>query len=104
LEVTSLGFIDHSSLDELFMKLNYNKIPINILRKLGETSLRCPYFIFCYRHKTWLTDTCDHKRRLHRGGGIFAPVLSKVPGQEYHLPRYYLGVIIALLTVYLLPY
>ena len=24
-----------------------------------------------------------HRRRLHRGNGIFAPVLSKEPGQEY---------------------
>ena len=55
-------------------------------------------------YATQLLDMHAHRRRLHQGGGIFAPVLSKVPGQEYHLPRYYLGVVITLLTVYLLPY
>lgn len=26
----------------------------------------------------------EHRRRLHRGYGKFAPVLSKVPGQKQH--------------------
>ena len=30
-----------------------------------------------------IVDLDIHRRRLHRGDGIFAPVAFKLPGQEY---------------------
>lgn len=51
LEITSLGFVGKSS-KEFSTFLKQNNININ-MNKLCEVSLRCSYYIYCRRNKSW---------------------------------------------------
>ena len=48
-EVTSLGFVHYIDLKKFFMSLFMHNLTDVCVRKLGEISLRCSYFIFCCR-------------------------------------------------------
>ncbi len=52
-EVSSLGFIPLSSLTKFCRDIGIPTYPPASLRRMGEMSLRCSYFIFCTRHKPW---------------------------------------------------
>jgi hypothetical protein len=59
LEVTSLGFVNDLNLNKFCTNLLMPSFSKDTVRKLGEISLRCSYFIFCCRHKDWPTDVSD---------------------------------------------
>ncbi len=52
-EVSSLGFVPSSSLNKFCRDIGIPPYPPASLRRMGEMSLRCSYFIFCTRHKPW---------------------------------------------------
>jgi len=57
-EVTNLGFISRTNIIKFCKELSI-KLEKYHLRRACEISLRCSYFIFCYRHKLWPTDVTD---------------------------------------------
>jgi hypothetical protein len=59
LEVSSLGFVASSDLFAFCRSVDLLALPTNAIRRLGEMSLRCSFFIFCNRHKHWPTYLMD---------------------------------------------
>ena len=58
-EITSLGFLQCIDLRKFFMSIFMYNLTDVCVRKLGEISLRCSYFIFCCRHKPWPANMSD---------------------------------------------
>jgi zinc-binding in reverse transcriptase len=58
-EVSSLGFIPLANPNKFCKLVGIPPLPPTTTRQLGETSLRCSYFIFCCRHKQWPTNPTD---------------------------------------------
>lgn len=58
-EVSSLGFIPSASLSRFCADVAIPPFPSDTLRKMGEMSLRCSYYIFCCRHKPWPTSPTE---------------------------------------------
>src|SRR6266568_1384119 len=54
-EISSLGFIPTASLIRFCRDVAIPQFLPADLRRMGEMSLRCSFFIFCARHKTWPT-------------------------------------------------
>ena len=59
IEISSLGFVNDSSVNKFCKCLNIPALSQYNIRRLGEISLRCSYFIFCCRHKPWPSDVTD---------------------------------------------
>lgn len=56
IEVSSLGFVRSDGLKKFCKALNITNPTMPAVRRLGEMSLRCSYFIFCSRHRVWPHD------------------------------------------------
>ncbi len=52
-EVTCLGFVPTTDLASFCRDVGIPAIPPSMIRRMGEMSLRCSFFIFCCRHKKW---------------------------------------------------
>jgi len=52
-EVSSLGFISTSRLTKFCTSIGVPPYPPDLLRRMGEMALRCSFYIFCCRHKSW---------------------------------------------------
>jgi hypothetical protein len=59
IEVSSLGFVNDLELAKFCRSLGIPVFDRAAIRKMGEISLRCSFFIFCNRHKPWPPDICD---------------------------------------------
>jgi len=52
-EVTCLGFVPTTDLASFCREAGIPPIPPTMVRRMGEMSLRCSFYIFCSRHKKW---------------------------------------------------
>jgi len=52
-EVSSLGFVPTTSLTRFCRDLGIPPLPPLEVKRMGEMSLRCSYYIFCCPHKRW---------------------------------------------------
>src|SRR6266568_3818815 len=52
-EISSLGFIPTACLTRFCHDVAIPQFLPADLRRMGEMSLRCSFFIFCTRHKAW---------------------------------------------------
>src|SRR6266568_4007967 len=52
-EVTCLGFVPTTDLTSFCREAGIPPIPPQTVRRMGEMSLRCSFYIFCSRHKKW---------------------------------------------------
>ena len=59
LEISSLGFANFSDLNKFCNNAGVFTLDVNSLERSGELSLRCSFFIFCCRHKTWPANITD---------------------------------------------
>ena len=59
IEISSLGFVNDADLCKFCKSINIAPFASDTIRRLGELSLRCSYFIFCCRHKVWPNDMTD---------------------------------------------
>jgi len=59
LEISSLGFVNYTSLNKFCKNVGIEPFPDDTIRRLGELALRCSYYIFCCRHKDWPSDISD---------------------------------------------
>ena len=58
-EVSSLGFTPLADLTSFYKSLNISPPTPAMMRRVGETALRCSYFLFCLRHKPWPANPTD---------------------------------------------
>ena len=58
-EVSSIGFVPIASLRNFCRDIGIPPYPSASLRRLGEMSLRCSFYIFCCRHKPWPGDLTE---------------------------------------------
>jgi len=58
-EVSSLGFIPTSRLSKFCHSISIPPYPPDLIRRMGEMALRCSFYIFCCRHKSWPRSPTD---------------------------------------------
>ncbi len=58
-EVSSLGFIPTARLTKFCKNISIPPYPPELVRRMGEMALRCSFYIFCCRHKSWPCSPTD---------------------------------------------